>query len=335
MSVTLVLTQIETQSQAASRNTHFNTTASTITLLFTVNHNTEMSTTQQQRSIDDAEIANEQPKKNNAAVNSNDISDDVVPTSVGEAQLLVSEFPPPPYYYRLAGTGIPSGGGGGGGVLRAPPIPTDAINRGTYRAAAIAARARETERQLRLAELRRGDDSQGNEDDKTDSILGGVIKDATIDEHAEGDVVAVFGEIVEDPLLVEPLDDCNDPMVVRDEVKRLHQIVLRTFVRMVQDLVHRPLENKYVFTTLLGVFPVSFHNINSLKYISVTLIILNRLTRDELSHNIFLMLQECNKFREHQSREILIAMLEEQLAERQKLVRTLREQNTKAKATLL
>ena len=47
------------------------------------------------------------------------------------------------------------------------------------------------------------------------------------------------------------------------------------------------------------------------------------------------MLQECNKFREHQSREILIAMLEEQLAERQKLVRTLREQNTKAKATLL
>ena len=47
------------------------------------------------------------------------------------------------------------------------------------------------------------------------------------------------------------------------------------------------------------------------------------------------MLQECNKFREHQAREILIEMLEEQLAERQKLVRTLREQITTAKATLL
>jgi MED7 protein len=62
---------------------------------------------------------------------------------------------------------------------------------------------------------------------------------------------------------------------------------------------------------------------------------LDRLTRDELSHNIFLMLQECNKFREHQSRELLIGMLEEQLAERQKLVRKLREQIMKAKDALL
>jgi MED7 protein len=47
------------------------------------------------------------------------------------------------------------------------------------------------------------------------------------------------------------------------------------------------------------------------------------------------MLQECNKFREHQAREILIEMLEEQLAERQKLVRKLREQITKSKAALM
>lgn len=60
----------------------------------------------------------------------------------------------------------------------------------------------------------------------------------------------------------------------------------------------------------------------------------DRLTRDELSHYIFLMLQECNKFREHQSRELLIEMLEEQLTERQKLVRKLREQITKANAVL-
>jgi uncharacterized coiled-coil protein SlyX len=47
------------------------------------------------------------------------------------------------------------------------------------------------------------------------------------------------------------------------------------------------------------------------------------------------MLQECNKFREHQSREILIEMLEVQLAERQKLVKKLRAQISAAKAALL
>ena len=36
------------------------------------------------------------------------------------------------------------------------------------------------------------------------------------------------------------------------------------------------------------------------------------------------MLQECNKFREHQAREILIDLLEEQLAERQRLVQELK-----------
>lgn len=49
-----------------------------------------------------------------------------------------------------------------------------------------------------------------------------------------------------------------------------------------------------------------------------------RKTRDELSHNIFLMLQECNKFREHQARELLIEMLEKQLKERRKLISELK-----------
>lgn len=57
-------------------------------------------------------------------------------------------------------------------------------------------------------------------------------------------MVAVFGEIVEDPLLIEPLDRCEDPRVVRDEVKRLNQAVVRGFVKLVQDLVHNPVENK-------------------------------------------------------------------------------------------
>jgi len=48
-----------------------------------------------------------------------------------------------------------------------------------------------------------------------------------------------------------------------------------------------------------------------------------RKRRDELSHNVFLMLQECNKFREHQSRELMIELLEQQLAERQSLIEEL------------
>lgn len=35
------------------------------------------------------------------------------------------------------------------------------------------------------------------------------------------------------------------------------------------------------------------------------------------------MLQECNKFREHQAREILIELLEKQLSERLKLLKEL------------
>jgi hypothetical protein len=169
--------------------------------------------------------------------NTNDVTEELH-SSPGEATLLVSEFPPPPYYYRLAG-------GPGGGLLP-PPIPTDAISRGTRRAAAAAARAREAERRQRLAEQQLCTTEQLLGPDETDTILGGVVKDTKEQADEEGDVVAVFGEIVEDPLLVEPLDYCEDPYVVREEVKRLHRVVLRTFVHMVQDLVHRPLENKYV-----------------------------------------------------------------------------------------
>lgn len=55
-----------------------------------------------------------------------------------------------------------------------------------------------------------------------------------------------------------------------------------------------------------------------------------RKKRDELTHKIFCMLQETNKFREHQSREILIELLEKQLAERQKLLEEVQEGIQKA-----
>jgi len=46
------------------------------------------------------------------------------------------------------------------------------------------------------------------------------------------------------------------------------------------------------------------------------------------------MLLECNKFREHQARETLIELLEQQLAERRKLVKEL-EANVEKADTLL
>jgi hypothetical protein len=90
----------------------------------------------------------------------------------GEAQLLVSEFPPPPFYYTIAAN------------LSPPEIPKEALERGTNRAAAAAAQAREAAERLRLAD----------ESANTDAILGGVRADV---QEEEGDVVAVFGEVVE------------------------------------------------------------------------------------------------------------------------------------------
>jgi hypothetical protein len=46
------------------------------------------------------------------------------------------------------------------------------------------------------------------------------------------------------------------------------------------------------------------------------------------------MLQECNKFREHQAREILIELLEEQLSVRKALLQELQENIDQADALL-
>lgn len=53
-----------------------------------------------------------------------------------------------------------------------------------------------------------------------------------------------------------------------------------------------------------------------------------------MSHNVFLMLQECNKFREHQARELLIELLEHQLSERQGLIKELQAEIARADETL-
>lgn len=49
-----------------------------------------------------------------------------------------------------------------------------------------------------------------------------------------------------------------------------------------------------------------------------------------MSDKIFLMLQECNKFREHQAREILIEVLEKQLDERKRVLQDLELQIARA-----
>jgi len=46
------------------------------------------------------------------------------------------------------------------------------------------------------------------------------------------------------------------------------------------------------------------------------------------------MLQECNKFREHQAREILIQLLEQQLVERQELIQELQNEIARADTLL-
>uniref|UniRef100_A0A7S1YMN3 Mediator of RNA polymerase II transcription subunit 7 n=1 Tax=Grammatophora oceanica TaxID=210454 RepID=A0A7S1YMN3_9STRA len=203
------------------------------------------------------------------------------PAEGGEAapELLVSEFPPPPPYYKTCDLS----------KLEPPAIPQEALERGTRRAAAAAAKAREEAERMRLQQ----------DMPNTDAILGG---ENAADEEEEGDVVAVFGEIVEDPYLYTPLDICEDPRAIRDSVLGRNREIVETFVGLVKDLVHNPAENKK--------------------------------RRDDLSHKVFEMLQECNKFREHQAREILIELLEKQLEKREEALESLQVQINKANELL-
>jgi len=82
----------------------------------------------------------------------------------------------------------------------------------------------------------------------------------------------------------------------------LNKEVLAGFVKLVNELVHNPLDNKKC--------------------------------RDEVSHNLFLMIQESNKYREHQARELLIDILEKQVKERRNALMEIQTQVSNAKLTL-
>jgi len=60
----------------------------------------------------------------------------------------------------------------------------------------------------------------------------------------------------------------------------------------------------------------------------------NQKCRDDLSHNIFLMLQECNKFREHQAREVLIETLEGHLNQKRDALEEMRSEIEKTDVSL-
>lgn len=101
---------------------------------------------------------------------------------------------------------------------------------------------------------------------------------------------------------MKPIYDCEDPAVVVEEVKRLNREVVQGFVNLVHDLVHQPAENKK--------------------------------RRNELLRLIEQLSDQANKFREHQSRELLIEVLEKQLEQREKFILELEEKIEKVDAIL-
>ena len=240
---------------------------------------------------------------NISSTNNNDDNQD------GDDMLLVTEFPPPPYYYTLASSG----------KLTPPDIPERAFRVAAKRVRQEKERARLESERIRLeAEKKDTDDDMvkeeggGEREASTDAVMTEKQNEQNNDDNDDDSItdpndpnepiVAVFGEIVEDPTLVYVEEECNNPTILRDNVKRLNRSVLQGFLKLVNKLVNDPIENKKC--------------------------------RDDLSHNIFLMLQECNKFREHQAREILIATLEQQLEQREKGLGLLREQIQEAEDAL-
>ncbi|GFH52722.1 hypothetical protein CTEN210_09198 [Chaetoceros tenuissimus] len=116
-----------------------------------------------------------------------------------------------------------------------------------------------------------------------------------------GPTVNIFGQegsYVEDPDLIPVKHDCHDPQEVKGEVSRLNNEILKGFISLLGDLVNRPLDNEQ--------------------------------SKKKLMENIELMLKECNKFREHQAREVLIETLEFQMRDRRRALEEIKKQIEKS-----
>ena len=167
--------------------------------------------------------------------------------------LLVTEFPPPPYYYTLSAQS----------KLTPPPIPSRAFQVAAKRVITERQKAKEESDRIRLdAGLPKGSGSsgdvgavkgEGNDSSKDETKVESTKQDnddtasttSSIDPNDPNEqVVAVFGEIVEDPTLVTAEDECDDPVEIRENVKRLNQDVINGYLRLVKQLVNDPNDNK-------------------------------------------------------------------------------------------
>ena len=167
----------------------------------------------------------------------------------GDDMLLVTEFPPPPYYYTLAAQS----------TLTPPPIPERAFKVAAKRVMMERQKAKEESDRIRLdaeggnvgAVKGEGNDSSKDETKVESTTTTKQDNDDTASTTSSIDpndpneqVVAVFGEIVEDPTLVTAEDECDDPVEIRENVKRLNQDVINGFLRLVKQLVNDPNDNK-------------------------------------------------------------------------------------------
>ena len=170
-----------------------------------------------------------------------------------------------------------------------PPIPTECFEKAAKRVAEAVAEAKAA------AEAAMSTSKSAAEVAAQENSDLSLVEQVSAVENGDEDVVGVFGEVVEDPVLLTPLiDDCSNPLLVRDTLIRLNKEIILLFVTLIDDLVSRPLENKK--------------------------------TREEISHKVYLMLQECNVLREHQGREILINILERQLSDRRNAIAKLKQE---------
>jgi hypothetical protein len=129
----------------------------------------------------------------------------------GEAEILVSEFPPPPYYFSLASKGL----------LEPPAIPVEALKYAARKAAAMAAEAERSAEAERFASLDiHSLSASAAGAHQLSPSVNNIAATSSDKELLEGDVVAVFSEIVEDPMLFQVEHDCENPTAVRDRLKQ-------------------------------------------------------------------------------------------------------------------
>jgi mediator of RNA polymerase II transcription subunit 7 len=167
--------------------------------------------------------------------------DDDIDDEGDDEMLLVTEFPPPPHYYALAS----SRGVGGRPLLTPPEIPVRAFR-------VIAKRVRAERRRARMESDRiRREATAGDGDGSGVGGIDDMIEEAEEDEDDDSidvndpnePVIACFGEIVEDPTL-DIVEECLDPIVIRENVRKLNRDVLNGFLKLVHRLADDPNDSR-------------------------------------------------------------------------------------------